>query len=227
MSVVSAFLSAKEFSKLLLRGKEQGFLTPEEINDAIPASIVEYADIDQILIKLEEMNITINKVDEDEESEMSEIDLIDEALSASEAKELKSSSSPQIGLSKRIFVVDVDYDREETAEGSGEYTLSNFTPRIFINPKFKLKEGDITYQEGCLSLPGVYEDVKRYEHIVVEYQNTNGEVHEIEAHELLSICIQHENDHLDGIVFIDRLSNLKKNFFKKKLIKQKKLQTSV
>lgn len=136
-------------------------------------------------------------------------------------------AAPQIGLSKRIFVVDVDYDREETAEGSGEYTLSNFTPRIFINPKFKLKEGDITYQEGCLSLPGVYEDVKRYEHIVVEYQNTNGEVHEIEAHELLSICIQHENDHLDGIVFIDRLSNLKKNFFKKKLIKQKKLQTSV
>lgn len=98
MSVVSAFLSAKEFSKLLLRGKEQGFLTPEEINDAIPASIVEYADIDQILIKLEEMNITINKVDEDEESEMSEIDLIDEALSASEAKELKSSSSDPVKL---------------------------------------------------------------------------------------------------------------------------------
>tara|TARA_B100001971_G_scaffold129103_1_gene119039 strand:+ start:81412 stop:83148 length:1737 start_codon:yes stop_codon:yes gene_type:complete len=98
MSVVSAFLSAKEFSKLLLRGKEQGFLTPEEINDAIPASIVEYADIDQILVKLEEMNITINKVDEDEDSEMSEIDLIDEALSASEAKELKSSSSDPVKL---------------------------------------------------------------------------------------------------------------------------------
>ena len=121
-------------------------------------------------------------------------------------------AAPQIGLSKRIFVVDVDYDREETSEGSGEYTLSNFNPKVFINPKFKLKEGDITYQEGCLSLPGVYEDVKRYEHIVVEYQNTNGEVQEIEANELLSICIQHENDHLDGIVFIDRLSNLKKNF---------------
>lgn len=135
-------------------------------------------------------------------------------------------AAPQIGLSKRIFVVDVDYDREETSEGSGEYTLSNFNPKVFINPKFKLKEGDITYQEGCLSLPGVYEDVKRYEHIVVEYQNTDGEVQEIEANELLSICIQHENDHLDGIVFIDRLSNLKKNFFKKKLIKQKKLQAT-
>lgn len=134
-------------------------------------------------------------------------------------------AAPQIGLSKRIFVIDVDYDREETEEGSGEYVLSNFNPRVFINPKFKLKEGDITYQEGCLSLPGVYEDVKRFEHVVVEYQNTSGEVQEMEANELLSICIQHENDHLDGIVFIDRLSSLKKNFFKKKLIKQKKLQS--
>ena len=134
-------------------------------------------------------------------------------------------AAPQIGLSKRIFVIDVDYDQEETEEGSGEYVLSNFNPRVFINPKFKLKEGDITYQEGCLSLPGVYEDVKRFEHVVIEYQNTSGEVQEMEANELLSICIQHENDHLDGIVFIDRLSSLKKNFFKKKLIKQKKLQS--
>jgi peptide deformylase len=133
-------------------------------------------------------------------------------------------AAPQIGISKRIFVIDVDYDREETSEGSGEFTLSSFNPRVFINPKFKIKEGDITYQEGCLSLPGVYEDVKRFEYIVVEYQDTEGEVHEMEANDLLSICIQHENDHLDGIVFIDRLSNLKKNFFKKKLIKQKKLQ---
>jgi peptide deformylase len=132
-------------------------------------------------------------------------------------------AAPQIGISKRIFVIDIDYEREETSEGSGEYTLSNFNPRVFINPTFKIKEGDITYQEGCLSLPGVFEDVKRFEHIVVEYQDTEGEVHEMEANELLSICIQHENDHLDGIVFIDRLSNLKKNFFKKKLIKQKKM----
>jgi RNA polymerase primary sigma factor len=99
MSVASAFLSAKEFSKLLLKGKEQGFLTPEEINDAIPASIVDYHDVDAILVKLEEMNITINKTDGDEEeTEMSEIDLIDEALSASEAKELKSSSSDPVKL---------------------------------------------------------------------------------------------------------------------------------
>ncbi len=131
-------------------------------------------------------------------------------------------AAPQIGLSKRIFVVDIDYSREETAEDSGEYTLGDFNPRVFINPIIKEKDGEIKYQEGCLSLPGVYEDVKRFEKIVVEYQDTNGNKHEIEAEELLSICIQHENDHLDGIVFLERLSPLKKSFFKKKLMKAKK-----
>lgn len=131
-------------------------------------------------------------------------------------------AGPQIGISKRIFVIDVDYDREETEEDSGEYLLSNFNPRIFINPIIRDKEGEISYQEGCLSLPGIYEDVKRFENIVVDYKDTNGNAQTIEASDLLSICIQHENDHLDGIVFIDRLSNLKKSFFKKKLIKAKK-----
>lgn len=129
-------------------------------------------------------------------------------------------AAPQIGLSKRIFVIDVEYDRDVDDE-TGAAALSNFRPLVFINPKIKEKEGQTTYQEGCLSLPGIYEDVKRFDNIVVEYQNTDGETLEIEAKELLSICIQHENDHLDGIVFIDRLSGLKKNFFKKKLIKQK------
>lgn len=131
-------------------------------------------------------------------------------------------AAPQIGKSIRVFVIDVDYDREETSEGSGEYTLSNFNPRIFINPVFKSKDGKTTYQEGCLSLPGIYEDVIRAEKVVLEYQDTDGNPHTLEADDLLSICIQHENDHLDGIVFIERLSSLKKNFFKKKLEKKKK-----
>lgn len=134
-------------------------------------------------------------------------------------------AAPQIGISKRIFVLDVDFTREETEEGSEDYVLGNFKPQIFINPVIRDKEGEITYQEGCLSLPDIYEDVKRFEHIVVDFQDTNGEKHTIEANELLSICIQHENDHLDGIVFIDRLSTLKKGFFKKKLIKAKKQKT--
>ncbi len=131
-------------------------------------------------------------------------------------------AAPQIGLSKRIFVIDTDYDREETEEDSGVYDLSNFNPRIFINPKFIETEGETTYQEGCLSLPGIFEDVKRFDNITIEYQNLSGEKQQIKADDLLSICIQHENDHLEGIVFIERLSQLKKTFLKKKLIKAKK-----
>ena len=136
-------------------------------------------------------------------------------------------AAPQIGISKRIFVIDVEYSRDETEEDSGEYTFSEFKPLVFINPVIKEKVGTTTYQEGCLSIPGIYEDVKRAEDIIVEYKDTSGSTHEIEAKELLSICIQHENDHLDGVVFIDRLSTLKKNFFKKKLTKAKKLKSHI
>jgi peptide deformylase len=133
-------------------------------------------------------------------------------------------AAPQIGISERIFVADVDYSREETFEDSDEFVLGDFHPKIFINPTIRDKEGEIVYQEGCLSLPGIFEDVKRFESIVVDYKDTDGNGHTIQAHDLMSICIQHENDHLDGIVFIDRLSSLKKTFFKKKLLKAKKQQ---
>jgi peptide deformylase len=92
---------------------------------------------------------------------------------------------------------------------------------VFINPVITGTSGTTTYEEGCLSVPGVYEEVKRYQTIHVKFQNLSGENFEIEADDLLSICLQHENDHLDGIVFIERLSNLKKNFYKKKMKKEK------
>lgn len=135
-------------------------------------------------------------------------------------------AAPQVGISKRIFVLDVDYTRDEV-EGSEEILMKDFNPYIFINPVFKEKNGETLYQEGCLSLPGVYEDVKRADSVIVEYQNVQGEVLSIEADGLLAICMQHENDHLDGIVFIDRLSSLKRNFFRKKLIKEKQRKNHV
>jgi peptide deformylase len=132
-------------------------------------------------------------------------------------------AAPQIGKSLRLFVLDVDYDRETitNAAGQEEVRLSNFQPLVLINPIITGTSGSTTYEEGCLSVPGVYEEVKRYQSIHVKFQNLQGEVQELEADDLLSICIQHENDHLDGIVFIERLSNLKKNFYKKKLVKEK------
>ena len=133
-------------------------------------------------------------------------------------------AAPQVGLSQRLFVIDVDYDREEITKSDGstgmEYT--NLHPRVFINPKFTVKRGEVIGQEGCLSVPDVYEDVTRSEVVTVEYQDLKGNKHTIDADDMLAICLQHENDHLDGIVFIDRLSPLKKKFFKSKLIKEKK-----
>lgn len=132
-------------------------------------------------------------------------------------------AAPQIGKSLRLFVLDVDYDREEvtTAEGKEEVRLTGFNPMVFINPVITGTSGTTTYEEGCLSVPGVYEEVKRHKSIHVKFQDLEGKFHEINADDMLSICIQHENDHLDGVVFIERLSNLKKNFYKKKMIKEK------
>ncbi len=132
-------------------------------------------------------------------------------------------AAPQVGESIRLFVLDVDYDREEitNARGEEEWRLSGFNPKVLINPVITGTSGTTTYEEGCLSVPGVYEEVKRHLTVHVKYQNLKGEYQELEADDMLSICIQHENDHLDGVVFIERLSNLKKNFYKKKMIKEK------
>jgi len=133
-------------------------------------------------------------------------------------------AGPQVGKSQRIFVLDVHYERKLIVHPNGDehYEFQNLCPQIFINPKITNLKGKTTYQEGCLSVPGIYEDVVRFETCQVEYQDFHGETHSIHADGLLSICIQHENDHLNGIVFIERLSQLKKRFFKTKLLKEKK-----
>jgi peptide deformylase len=132
-------------------------------------------------------------------------------------------AAPQVGKSLRVFVIDIDYEREEVtlSDGSTDYRHSEFNPKIFINPKFIKKTGEKLYEEGCLSLPGIYEEVMRSESVSIEYQDVYGNNQILEAKDLLAICLQHENDHLDGIVFIDHLSLLKKNFFKNKLTKDK------
>lgn len=133
-------------------------------------------------------------------------------------------AAPQVGESIRLFVMDIDYDREEViaADNSTDFEYSNFNPLILINPIIENKQGEILYEEGCLSVPGVYEEVKRAESIVVKYQDLNGDRHQLEAEGLLAVCIQHENDHLDGYVFLERLSALKKSFLMKKYLKQQK-----
>lgn len=135
-------------------------------------------------------------------------------------------AAPQIGKGFRIFVLDVDYRKKKIvgADGQERFVLSGFNPRIFINPVIIRCEEQAIFQEGCLSLPGLYEEVERSKKITVEYFDLTGKKHFMTAENLLAICIQHENDHLDGLVFLDRLGQLKKNLLKKKFIKQNKKQ---
>ncbi len=91
--------------------------------------------------------------------------------------------------------------------------------QVFINPKILERDGEQTYEEGCLSVPGVYESVIRAEKIVVEAMDAQGKVFSLEAHGLLSVCIQHEMDHLLGKVFVEYLSPLKRNRIKNKMLK--------
>lgn len=133
-------------------------------------------------------------------------------------------AAPQVGVSKRLFVLDIWFDRDEVtkADGTLEYRLSNFNPIVLINPVFTKKEGDFLYEEGCLSVPGVYEDVKRAKSVSIDYQDMFGNKQTLDADDLLSVCLQHENDHLDGVVFIERLSPLKRQLVEKKFLKTKK-----
>ena len=122
--------------------------------------------------------------------------------------------APGIGLAAtqvdrhiQLIVMDLSEDKSE--------------PRVFINPEITVLDGDPEkMQEGCLSVPGFYEDVERIEHVLIKALDRDGKAFELEARGLLAVCIQHEMDHLNGKLFVDYLSSLKRNRIKKKLEKQ-------
>jgi len=121
----------------------------------------------------------------------------------------------QIGVAKRILVIDLDQK-----EG-------NKNPRAFINPKITWASEEMsTYEEGCLSVPEIWDDVERPARIKAEYLDIDGKPQTLEADGLLATCLQHEMDHLNGVLFIDHLSRLKKSMAVKKLTKAKKLQAA-
>jgi len=138
----------------------------------------------------------------------------------------------QVGLLQRILVIDVDYDMEDLAdledgakpragdagaEVVGTSVYWNKKPQIIINPEIISKEGKILFSEGCLSVPEFTAEVKRSEKLKLSYQDIDGLTRTLSADGLLAVAIQHEMDHLDGRLFIDRLSPLKKEFVRKKL----------
>ena len=121
-------------------------------------------------------------------------------------------AAPQVGISERLIVVDVGSD-EELGRASKLYKL--------VNPQIVKREGSAETEEGCLSIPGVRETVKRSAAVVVKAFNQEAKEISIEAEGLLAVCLQHEIDHLDGILFIDHLSRLKQKLIKTKLQKSK------
>ena len=116
----------------------------------------------------------------------------------------------QVGILKQIIVIDLK---------SGEQDISLREPHVFVNPKILKKFGSTVSEEGCLSVIDFRGDIERAEKILVEYQDVKGNIHQIKADEMMSICLQHEIDHLNGILFIDHLPVLKQKMVKKKLTK--------
>jgi peptide deformylase len=118
-------------------------------------------------------------------------------------------AATQINEPRRIVVIDLSEKRNQLM--------------VFINPEILERDGEQVFEEGCLSVPGIYEDVARASHVKVRALDRDGRPFEIEADGLLATCIQHEIDHLDGKVFVDYLSRLKQSRIQKKLEKQQKL----
>lgn len=129
----------------------------------------------------------------------------------------------QVGVEKRLLVIDImpqgEEDRYDLSESMTDLEKQVTMPLVIFNPEIIKKEGKTTYDEGCLSIPGFYETVERAKYIEVTGLDKNGDPLNLKLDGLLSICMQHEMDHLDGKVFIDRLSPIKSNRIKAKIKK--------
>tara|TARA_Y100001934_G_scaffold66733_1_gene82849 strand:+ start:1658 stop:2161 length:504 start_codon:yes stop_codon:yes gene_type:complete len=117
-------------------------------------------------------------------------------------------AASQVNVHKRIIVIDVSEEKD--------------SPLVLINPTIRANEGEVETNEGCLSVPGFYEPVVRAEAITVEAVDREGSAFELDAGGMLAVCIQHEMDHLEGKLFVDYLSNTKRQLIRKKLVKQQK-----
>src|ERR1700749_266189 len=139
--------------------------------------------------------------------------LIDDMADSMYAADGIGLAAVQIGVPKRVIVMDLDQK-----EGKKN-------PRAYVNPKILWASEEMaTFEEGCLSVPEIWDEVERPAKIKAEYLDRDGQRHEIEAEGLLAVCLQHEMDHLEGVIFLDHLSKLKRNMALKKLQKAKRLK---
>ena len=136
-------------------------------------------------------------------------DLIGDMLDTMYAAPGIGLAATQVNIHERLLVIDISEEKNQ--------------PQVFINPEISDRGGEQEMDEGCLSVPGYYETVRRADHIHVHALNRDGQPFEIDAEGLLAVCLQHEIDHLDGKLFVDYLSQLKRVRIKKKMEKQQKL----
>jgi peptide deformylase len=136
----------------------------------------------------------------------------------------------QVGVLEQVLVLDIDYedeseldDAEDTEDGAAPAPrLIKKNPIVIINPKIVYSEGKASIKEGCLSVPEYRAEVERFDKIKVEYLDLDGKTNSLNAEGLLAIAIQHEMDHLDGRLFIDRLSPIKREMAQKRVMKWRK-----
>jgi peptide deformylase len=138
------------------------------------------------------------------------IQLADDMLEIMYAAPGIGLAASQVNVHKRMIVLDVSEEKDQ--------------PLVLINPEITVLQGEIETAEGCLSVPGFYEPVKRAEYIELEAINRDGECFSMQADGLLAVCIQHEVDHLEGKLFVDYISTIKRQIIRKKLVKAHKLK---
>jgi peptide deformylase len=119
-------------------------------------------------------------------------------------------AAPQVGIGSRVFVIDVANNEEDSPSDL----------KVFVNPEIVETSGEIMWSEGCLSFPGIREDIERFERVTVRAKNQWGVAFEIKAEGLLAVAIQHENDHLDGKLIIDRLGPLRRRLVHRSMTKK-------
>lgn len=138
------------------------------------------------------------------------ISLLDDMLETMYESRGVGLAATQVNVHLRIIVIDISENKE--------------SPLFLINPEILAKDGVEESEEGCLSVPGFFEKVKRAEHIKVRALGKDGKAFEFEARDLLAVCVQHEMDHLEGKLFVDYLSPLKRQRIRKKLEKMHKME---
>jgi len=164
---------------------------------------------------LREKSLKVNQVDEDLQK------LMDDMLETMYAAPGIGLAAIQVGVPKRVIVLDIGW-RDKSESTSDEKQVERKNPMYFVNPEIITKStNNSTYEEGCLSVPGQFAEIDRPDKCHVKYLDYYGQPKELVAEGMIATCIQHETDHLEGILFIDYLSKLKKSMIVKKLAKQK------